>query len=616
MNLLNDGRSPADLLRAGLSRRSFLRWTALAGGLAAVAPILAACGGDDDDDDTPAATATTGGGEATATTGSGAEATATTGGSEATATTGSAEPTATTAPAAPTATIELTEGSGGSIITVHSNDADSLDPQRTILGDSWVIFRSIYDTLISKNPALEFEPLIAESWEISDDGLEYTYAIRSGMTFHDGSEVTAEDVKFTFDRASDPEAPAQALSFIDAYDHAELVDASTVKLVLKMPSAPFTSNIAVEYFGILPQAAVEAAGDDFGTNPVGSGPWVFNEWIQGEQCSFTPFAEYVQYRSYVENKGAPKADELVFRVITEAQTQIAALQTGEINHIQSLPAHEYANFKDDSEYTVYLIEGSSAIVAVEFVTEPPAGDPGEPIYKAPFDDLRVRQAVAYGINAEEIIESVLEGLAKRNFGPMPTGLFAYDPAIEEFGYHYDGEQANALLDEAGWTMGSDDVREKDGQKLELTYWLWTGPTEEKASQVIQNQLGEIGMKVNLEVLDIGTMVARLPEAANNFNWMEVGWPEADILYILTSFGWGVGRYQPADYMDLITQARETSDQDERKALYFEAQKLFLEDLPWVPLWSSVGVTATRAELKNFKLGADGTFIWEDAFVES
>ncbi|RIK40546.1 MAG: hypothetical protein DCC58_13740 [Chloroflexi bacterium] len=595
------GLAPAKLLRAGLSRRSFLRWTALAGSLAAIAPILAACGGDDDDEPTavpPTATAAA------------AEPTATTGG-------GTSEPTATSAPPPPTATIPTVEGSGGSIITVHSNDADSLDPQRTVLGDSWVIFRSIYDTLIAKNPALEFEPLIAESWEVSDDGLEYTYAIRSGLKFHDGSDVTAEDVKFTFDRASNPDAPSQALSFIDAYDHAELVDANTVKLFLKNPSAPFTSNIAVEYFGILPQAAVEAAGDDFGTQPVGSGPWMFKEWIQGEQCTLVPFPDYVQYRTFIENKGAPKADELVFRVITEAQTQIAALQTGEINHIQILPNHEYKNFKDDPEYVVLVVEGSTSIVAVEFVTEgPPADAPGDPIFKAPFDDVRVRQAVAHAINADEIIEAVLEGLAKRNYGPMPTGLFAWDPAIEEYGYHYDPEKAAALLDEAGWTLGSDGVREKDGQKMDLTYWMWTGATEERASQVIQNQLGEVGIKINLESLDIGTMVARLPEAVHHLNWMEVGWPEADILYILTSFGWGVGRYQSPDYMELLTLARETVDLDERRKYYFEAQKLFLEVLPWVPLWSPMGVTATRAELKNFKLGADGTFLWEDAFVES
>jgi peptide/nickel transport system substrate-binding protein len=479
-----------------------------------------------------------------------------------------------------------------------------------------VVFRSIYDTLVSKNPALEFEPLIAESFTISDDGLNYDFKIRAGMLFHDGTEVTAEHVKYTFDRAVDPDAPSQAASFINAYDHAEQLDAETVRLILKEPNAPFLPNIAVEYFGILPQHAVEALGDDFGKQPVGSGPWMFEEWIEGEQITLKPFADYVQYRTYVENKGGPRADELIFRVIPETQTQIAAFETGEINHIQVVPANEYQNLKDNEDYEVIVAEGGTSITSIEFQTIKPAeGQEGEPIYKPPFDDLNLRKAVAHAVNAQEIIDAVLFGLAQISYGPMPTGLFAWDPAIEEFAYAYDPDMASQLLEESGWTMGGDGVREKNGEKLEVVYWVWSGGNEEKISQVWQNQLGEVGIKINIETLDIGTMVARLPEAANNLNYMQVGWPEADILYVLTSFDWGVGRYKPADYIDLITKARQTSDQAERKELYFEAQKLFLEDLPWAPMWTELQVTAVRSEVKGFHTGADLTFIWEDAWVE-
>jgi ABC-type transport system substrate-binding protein len=150
----------------------------------------------------------------------------------------------------------------------------------------------------------------------------------------------------------------------------------------------------------------------------------------------------------------------------------------------------------------------------------------------------------------------------------------------------------------------------------LAFWHWTDDTIGKAVQVIQNQLGQIGIKLNLTELDIGTMVAQLPTADNNLEFTDVGWPEADILYILTSFGWGVGRYQPKDYMDLLKQARETSDLDKRKEFYSQAQKLFLEDLPWVPLWSPVAAHAVRQEVKNFALGAYGSFVWEDVFIES
>jgi len=619
------------VLRSGITRRRFLRaGTALAGSMLVV-PLLAACGGDDDDNEAatatkPAASPTTSGGTAASPT-TATSASPTTGSSSASPTGAGSAPTATTAAAAtpttaaaqPTATEGSTgeAGSGGSLITVHANDSDSLDPQRTVLGDSAVVFDNLYDTLVSKTPDLTFEGLIAEKFTISDDGLNYDFTIRKGLTFHDGSDLTADMVKYTFDRGTDPANPSQAASFISAYDHAELLDADNVRLVLKEPNAPFVANIAVSYFGILPQAAVEAKGDDFGKSPVGSGPWMFDEWIEGEQITLKPYADYINYRTWVDNKGAPRADELVFRVIPETQTQVAAFETGEINSMLTVPASEYPNFKDNEDYQVIVAEGGTSITSVEFQTiKPPEGQaPGDAQFKPPFDDLKIRQSVAYAIDADSIINEVLNGLAQRDFGPMPTGLYQYDPAIEEFGYAYDPDKANSLLDEAGWTMGGDNVREKDGNKLEVKFWVWSGGNEEKIAQVWQNQLGEVGMKLNIETLDIGTMVARLPEGANDINYMQVGWPEADILFVLTSFDWGVGRYQPKDYIDLITQARQTSDQDERKKLYFDAQKLFLEDLPWVPMWTELAVTAVRKEVKGFHVGADLNPIWVDSWVE-
>lgn len=578
-----------------LNRRSFLRMTALAAGTAAVVPLLAACGGDDDPTATPAPAATPAP-EATqapdATPGTEPEATATT----------AAEPTQPPA----------SGGRGGRLIHVRSADADSLDPQRTVAGASWLVFSNIFDTLISKNMDLEFEGLIAESWEISDDGLEYTFNIRDGMTFHDGSPVNAEAVAFTFERAANPDAPAQALGFINAFEASELVDDNTVLITLSEPSAPFMSNIAVAYFGILSPAGVELHGADFGTNPVGSGPWMFSEWREGEQITLVPFPDYVNPRSYVANKGAPLADELVFRVIPEAGTQIAAMETGDANHIV-LPNSELRNFENDPNYSILYYQGGTNIFYVEFATE--QEEDGSAIFLPPFDDLRVRQAVAHAINADEIVDVVLEGIGDRNFGFMPTGIFAYDPAIEEHGYAFDLDRANELLDEAGWAL-SGNVRQKDGESLEVTMWSYADPTLERAIQVIQAQLAQAGIQVNLEVLDIGTMIARLPENAHNMDIISVGWPEADILYIMADIGWGVGNYNPPDYMELIDEARRVTDLEERKALYFEAQKLALEDVMAVPLWTSITMIMSRAEVQGFYLGPDNINVWVDAWVES
>ncbi len=600
VNGLRDRRGV--LLDSTRSRRWFLKASAMAAGTAAIVPLLAACGGDDDDDtETPAASAPT-----ATTAESGGEATP---GEDASPAAGETEEPSTAPTEAPASGAT---GSGGSLIHVRSSDSDSLDPQRTIAGASWFVFSNIFDTLVGKNEALEFEPLIAETFEISDDGLNYTFTIRDGLMFHDGTPVTAEAVKFTFDRASDPAAPAQALSFISAYAGSELVDDSTVVLTLSEPSAPFMSNIAVAYFGILSPSAVEEHGDEFGINPVGSGPWMFGEWLQGEAITLVPNPDYTNYRTYVENTGPPLADELVFRVIPEAATQIAALETGEANHIV-LPTAELRNFEGNDDYVIYNEVGGTTITYIEFATQE-TEEWADPVFLPPFDDLLVRQAVAYAVNAEEIIESVLEGLADRNFGFMPTGIFAYDPAIEEFGYHYDPEMANQLLDEAGWEMDGD-VRSKGGETLELTMWTYSDPTLERVVQVLQSQLGEVGFKINLEVLDVGTMIARLPENAHNMDVLGYGWPEADILYVMADSGWGVGNYNPTDYMQLISDARVTSDLEERKSLYFEAQKIALEDVMAVPLWTGLDVYMTSADVKGFHLGPESIMVWVDAWVE-
>lgn len=588
-----------DISQRGLTRRSLLRMSAIAAGAIAVTPLLAACGDDDEDEPTatsapPAATDAATDEETEEETEEEDPADEETG----------EEPEPTDPPAS-------AEG-GGRIINVRSSDSDSLDPHRTVSGESWLVFSNIYDTIIGKNMDLEFEPLIAESWEISDDGLDYTFVIREGMMFHDGTPVNAEAIKFTFDRLIDPELGAPGRGWIQPFTGSDLVDENTLVMHLDEPFSPLMSNIAVEYFGIVSPAGVETHGADFGTNPVGSGPWIFSEWREGEQITLVPNPDYTNYRSYVSNTGAPLADELVFRVIPDASTQVAAIETGEANHM-TLPASEVRNFDGNSDYNLTYTSGGQDIVFLEFVTTAVEGQ-GMPDYKAPFNDIQVRQAVGHAINMEEILATVMEGLGDRNYGFMPTGLFAYDPAIEEFGFEYDPEKAAALLEEAGWTM-SGDVREKDGTSLELTLWLYSNPTNERVVQVIQSQLAQVGMKINIEVMEIGTMIARLPEGVHDIDLVSVGWPEPDILHLISSFPWGFGQYRVDAYMDAITEARQVSDLDERKALYFEAQKVALADAAAIPLWTTLAVILTRAELKGHFLGPDNINVWVDAWVE-
>ncbi|MGN6032495.1 MAG: ABC transporter substrate-binding protein, partial [Thermomicrobiales bacterium] len=381
-------------------------------------------------------------------------------------------------------------------------------------------------------------------------------------------------------------------------------------------------------------AAIEQFGDaDYGRNPVGTGPWKFKEWTAGEEIVLVANENYKNVHSLVTNTGRPYADELIFRNITEDATQIAAIETGEVTIIP-LPPREVERFKEDDQYQVLVPERATNIWFIEWSMLPsesaatpaagstpaatPAAAPGTAgqIYKGPyFDDIRVRQAVAYAINPDEIIQSVFQGLAVRNYGPIPTGHFSFNPDIEQYGYHHDPEKAKALLDEAGWTLNGD-VREKDGQKLEPLLWTWNAGNNVNTVQVLQNQLAAVGFAVKIETMEIATLLARQKENISDFDVMSWGWPEPHLMKMMIEGDAALGLYRNPEYLALVDEASRVTDQAARSELYFKASQVMLADVAMVPLWTTMGATGVRAELKDFKLGPTGTAIFEDAYFES
>ncbi|HCG28588.1 MAG TPA: ABC transporter substrate-binding protein [Thermomicrobiales bacterium] len=587
-----------------VKRRTLLRFGVVGAGMALVAPLLAACGGSS----STSPTATTAPGGTGATPGAGATVapaeTPAAGGSESSPTTG--------AGTGSTETVDRTKV-GGQLILGRSGDSDTLDPQHTTAAISHQVFSQIYDTLIGRNMNLEFEPIVSESYEAAADGLSYTFKIRKDLKFHDGTPLNAEAVKFTFDRVTDPKTAAPSASWVDAIASTDAVDEVTVRMNLNKVFSPLLGNISIAYFGILSPAGVEKHGDDFGKNPVGSGPFVFKEWVPGERITLTRNEDYVNVRSYNDNKGAPYLEQLVFRNMPEEQTQVAAMETGEIN-LLATPAQQIARFDGKSDYTLLKPDQSTSISFLEFSL---VETDGKLSYMAPFDDLKVRQAVAYAIDADTIIERILQGTAVRNYGVMPTGNWGYTPDLEKFGYHYDPKKANDLLDEAGWTK-SGDVRQKDGKKLEFVFWTWNATTQERIAQVIQGQLGEVGISAKLETMEVATLLARLKENSSAMDLMGWGWSESDLLFMMTDGDGQFGLYQKynPDYAKAVVAGRSTSDMDERAAAYLEAMKIVLADCAAVSLWSAVTVWTVRsASIKGVHLGAQGAVTYLDAYQE-
>lgn len=502
---------------------------------------------------------------------------------------------------------------GGRLTIARPNDADSLDPAHTT-GPSWDIINNVNDQLVCLNDNLEYEGIIAESWEISEDGLEYTFRLRPGIKFHDGSDVDAAAVKFTFDRIIDPATNALSRGWIKPLTATEVIDPLTVKLILSEPFSALLGQLCLNYYCPLPPAAVQEMGEEFSRNPIGAGPWKFKEWVPGSTITLVRNEQYQNFHSYNTNRGAPFLDEVVFTNIPEAETQIAALESGEVDIIL-LPPREVERFLDDDTYLIVVNPATDGINFIEFNMVDNGGQYGAE-FKPPFDDVRMRQAVAYAIDADPVIESVYYGLATRNYGPVATGLFAYNPEIEQYGYHYEPERAQALLDEAGWLDPGDGVREKDGQKLDLKFWAWNdGGTTEKVLQILQNQLAQVGIKTTIEVLELSTWLTSTVDGDWHLSFAGWFWPEPNALKMIAETTHGIGFYDDEEYITLLDQATQVADQAERSAFYFQASQKLLADAAMIPLWSPLAARAVRKSFTGYKPGPQMYGSYIDIYIE-
>jgi peptide/nickel transport system substrate-binding protein len=503
---------------------------------------------------------------------------------------------------------------GGSLTVANAGDAVTLDPAFDI-GYSFHITPHLYDTLVGFTEKLGYEGILAESWDVSQDGLEYTFHLRSGISFHDGTEFNADAVKFTFDRIIDPQTKAVSIGWIDALKETVVVDPRTVKLVLKQPFSPLLSNLTVGSFGIVSPTAVQNLGADFGRTPVGTGPFKFKDWTPGESVTIERNDNWRNFHTYIENPGPVYLDQLVFRNIPEADTQLAALQSGEVDVID-LPPREVQSFKDDGQYQVFLAP-DALIQYVEFSMVKPAEGQYLAEFKPPFDDLRVRQAVGHAIDADTIIKSVLFGLATRDYGPISTRLFAYKPEIEQYGYHYDPAKAKSLLDQAGWVVGADGVREKGGAKLNVVFSTSSESTAEKVGQVLQNQLQQVGFGVKLQSIESASFISSLDNNGSNLDFAQCSWVDPHLLAMVAGLtDWQFGRFHDEQYLSLLKQGAIETDLAKRTEIYFEASKIVLADAAMIPLWTPLTPRGVAAKVKGYKFAPPrGLPTYEDVYVE-
>lgn len=446
----------------------------------------------------------------------------------------------------------------------------------------------VYSSLFEANTNWELEGDLAEHWEFSDDNLTLTVKIREGVKFHNGDELTAEDVAWTLGTILHPEYNGPRATTLSSIESIEATDKYTVVFKMKEPFAPVLFNIN---FGIMNHRlfegvpVAELADAEYSMKPVGSGPYKFVEYQRGEYVILERNPDW--FRS-AEHGGAPFIEEIHFRIIPDADSELAALEAGELDLLLA-PPNEVRRLKE--QYAGTLVPVDYERNGWGFI--PLNNESG------PTADPAVRQALTYATNRPEIIEAALDGLAIVPAGPIPPVSWAYDSSIEP--YTYDPAKAEEILDAAGWVRGADGVREKDGERLRLEFYATAGtPLIEILATIAKENWEDIGAEVDLQFMEFNAMLENHVDPGN-FNAAFFAFNlslDPDSLYSLfhteamglvdgVTTGSNSMRYSNPDTDRLLEEGRRETDPQKRKAIYSQVLQNIKDDAPVIFMYSNL-----------------------------
>lgn len=353
------------------------------------------------------------------------------------------------------------------------------------------IINNITDRLLYQNPeTLELEPWIAEDWEVNEDATEYTFTLREGVTYSDGSPLDAENVVRNIDLfgKGDPDRALTVSEAINNYDRGEVVDERTVKFHFTAPSPGFAQAVSTINSGLLSDETLERTGEEFGpgnaTEIIGSGPFVVADEEIGTEISLEAREDYDWAPPSLEHQGRAYLDGIDYLVVPEDSVRVGTVTAQQAHIARQIEAPDEPQFAADG-LSLHAAATNGVNNGLSFRFRDPL-----------LEDIRVRQALIAGIDREEIVETLFTDSYPLATGALAETALGYTDTSEY--YEYDPEKAADLLDEAGWELGSDGVREKDGEKLSLTFnEALPQPRSKEVVTLIQQQLGELGVEVNL-----------------------------------------------------------------------------------------------------------------------
>lgn len=497
---------------------------------------------------------------------------------------------------------------GGIFTRAMTSEPAQIDPQGAPSSGLSLVLPYLFDTLVVRDTDNRLVPLLAEKWQVAADGKTITMTLRSGVTFHDGSPLNAEAVRLTFERFKKSGAKSPIYGGIQQITGIAAADDLTVRFTFKEPAANFWSTLSMPYAGIISPASLAQAATDDKARLVGTGPFTLGEWQAGQSITLlrNPAYKWGPALAGAENRGAPYLEKMVYKVIPDATTQLAALEAGEVDAIFINQPDQLTKLKQDSK--VHLEEAVlNSLIYLGFNTA-----------KTPFADVRVRRALAHAVNKDEILSLALGGVGIKAFAPLPPTLPGFDALLAQSELSYDPAKARALLAEAGFAKTADGAWAKDGQSLKGVLLTSNRAPNDSIAALLQSQLKAIGVALEIQQLDSkavmdATTAGKFDLLLWRYDWND---PDALNIYLGSDRIGSTNRvaYKNPEVDKLLAQGVRELDEAKRQQLYVAAQKLILQDAPWQPLYVPLDVLAVSKRIEGARVGYMGRLLVNDAHV--
>ncbi|MDQ2652334.1 MAG: ABC transporter substrate-binding protein [Chloroflexota bacterium] len=481
------------------------------------------------------------------------------------------------------------------IIFGVGTDVDELDPRTTDTQEGYIAAANVYDCLVLYElGATTLRPGLAESWEISEDGKEYTYKLRQGVKFHDGTDFNADAVVTWFNSIKEGAEGSQydatrmvyMADFIANWiDKTEKVDDFTVKMTLPAPYSPLLANLAIPIAGIPSPKAIEQGLDYVAVNPSGTGAFKLeqaSDWTRDSQMTLAANPDYWG--------GAPQVQQLIIKVIPEGSTRLQQVETGELDIAWALSPEDVEKARTNPDLLIVEDAGLNTNCAEMNVT------------KEPFTTKEVRQALNYAVNKEELSEGLYNGNMVAAGGVLPPVDWAFNPDLKS--YPYDPDKARELLAAAGYD---------ESNPLTFTFMSYTiprgyNPVGDRLATALQEYWGEVGVQAEIQTAEWTQY--RADRRAGLFQISLSGWqgdngdPDNFLYSLLAGDSAGAGNssfFDNKEVNDLLAKAQVVSDQAERTEIYHQAEQLIVDEAPWVFLGYQKHQVVTRANITDFQL---------------